>query len=748
MSELLAPAGSYEAFIAAVSNGCDAVYLALEKFGARAYANNFSIDELKKVIEYAHLRNVKIYVTMNTIVYDHELSEAYEQIDLLEELGVDGIIIQDLALLDYVNKRCKNTEAHASTQVGIDDLYAIKFFEDFKIDRCVVAREIPYEELINIKKNSKMSIEAFIHGALCVSYSGNCLMSGLIGFRSGNRGRCVGSCRKNYKLINKFDNTIISNNYILSMKDLCSVDNIEKMKIVDSLKIEGRMKEPSFVANTVKSYRDLLDNNTTSSIVKNNIIKTFNRTFTKGYTFKEDKKDIVNVTRPNHSGYLIGTVIKKVKNGYMIKLDSTLNQNDQIRIDNKEEVNLKVVKLFDKSLNLINSASDYCIIEIKEKVELGDKVYKTKDIELEKSLEKTYPKEFKRFPIDVYLNGEINQYLSMTVRYEDIYVTSTSDYIIEKSNNILNKENLLNQISRLNDTPYIISDLILNVDDYSFIPNKVINTLRRDVINLLNEERLKVNSELFNYSIKPISFQRPTTKQLTVFCNTQEQYKAAVDLDVDIIYYKDNVFRRNDTKFKECNNSNILIGGYNGINYFKPNNNLVTDFSFNVVNNRHVNILHNLGIKRVTLSHEINKTEINELVENYVKENNGYPSLELIVYGRQDLMHTNYCPLKTNNLCGLCRKSNFAIKDDFEEFPIMNHMDCSTTVLNSKTLNLLDDLNEIDCIDYYRLQFTIEDYEETKSIIELAINKIYNNSNTKSFNDKLHTRAHFNKKIL
>ena len=348
MTELLAPAGSFEAMVAAISNGADAIYLGMNKFGARAYASNFDFEELERAIKYAHLRNVKIYVTMNTIVYENELAEAYKQIDTLYLLGVDGIIIQDLSIFSYVVENYPKMEAHCSTQMGIDDLEGTLLFKELGAKRVVLSREVPINKIKEIKTKTKIPLEIFVHGALCVSYSGNCLMSGLIGYRSGNRGRCVGSCRKPYELINTTTNETLSNSYILSMKDLKTIENINELKVADSLKIEGRMKEPVYVANVIKQYRDALDNKANKNTYIN-LNKTFNRTYTKGYIFGEDKKNIVNVNKPNNFGYKIGTITKILKNAYEITLIDELNQMDIIRIDhNNEDINLSISKLYDK----------------------------------------------------------------------------------------------------------------------------------------------------------------------------------------------------------------------------------------------------------------------------------------------------------------------------------------------------------------------------------------------------------------
>ena len=379
MTELLAPAGNMEALKAAISNGCDAIYLGMQKFGARAYSSNFDYETLKEAVVYAHLRNVKIYVTMNTIVFESEISEMKEQMNLLNEIGVDGIIVQDLAALDYIVNNFVDLEAHCSTQMGIDDLEGTLLFKELGAKRVVLSREVEIEKVKEIKKNAKIPLEIFVHGALCVSYSGNCLMSGLIGYRSGNRGRCVGSCRKEYELIDQTTDTIIGKNYILSTKDLNTIEHIEDLKEIDSLKIEGRMKEPAYVANVVSKYRKALDGEITTTDIAD-LSKTFNRTYTKGYLFHEDKKDITNITRPNNVGFEIGWISKIIKDTYEITLTKPLNQNDIIRIShNNEDVVLTVVKLYDKEGNLINKAEKVCYIKIKEKLYKGELVYITKN---------------------------------------------------------------------------------------------------------------------------------------------------------------------------------------------------------------------------------------------------------------------------------------------------------------------------------------------------------------------------------
>ncbi|MDE7106240.1 MAG: DUF3656 domain-containing protein, partial [Anaeroplasmataceae bacterium] len=680
MKELLAPAGNFEALVAAVSNGADAIYLGMNQFGARAYSENFDEENLKEAIAYAHLRNVKIYVTMNTIVFEDELPAVYKMIDFLNEARVDGIIIQDLAVFDYVVQKYPNIEAHCSTQMGIDDLEGTLLLKRLGAKRVVLSREVEIEKIKQIKKIAKLPIEIFIHGALCVSYSGNCLMSGLIGYRSGNRGRCVGSCRKPYNLIDETTKEVYPSSYLLSMKDLNTLPYLDQLNDIDSLKIEGRMKEPAYVANVVSTYRRALDG-IHKSEDSQNLSKTFHRTFTKGYIFHEDKKNITNITRPNNYGIPIGKIAGKSYQGYQIELSSPLNQNDIIRIDHKnEDVNLTVVKMYDEHKNYISSATKNCYIQIKEELSAQDIVYKTKDYQFYQQLSKTYPKEYKRFPIQFIVSAFAETPLTIHATCENVQVSFESSTLLEKAKTLpTTKEAVIEQLNRLNDSVYTLDSMEYYADSV-YIPAKLLNEARRFLVKELNEKRIqreyKINPIVPH---KPISFpfQAPV---LAVYVTTQEQYEAAVEAGISTIYHNGNTIRRNEVTYPSIKGS-VLVGGYGGIESYLKTNEVITDFSLNVVNSKAVHLLHSLGVKRVTLSYEINKNQIETLVKEYQKENQGLPNLEMIVYGHTHLLFTKYCPLKKMNLCGICKKHIFSLKDEYGSFPILSHFDCTTTLL-------------------------------------------------------------------
>lgn len=746
MRELLAPAGNMEALKAAISNGCDAIYLGMQKFGARAYSSNFDEESLKEAIQYAHIRNVKIYVTMNTIVYEDEMEDMKKQLHLLNELGVDGVIVVDMAVFDYIVNTFEDMEAHCSTQMGIDDLEGTLLWKELGAKRVVLSREVPIEKVKEIKKKAQIPLEIFVHGALCVSYSGNCLMSGLTGYNSGNRGRCVGSCRKLYELLDTTTNTSLGKSYLLSTKDLNTIDHIHEFKGIDSLKIEGRMKESAYVANVISRYRKALDNNITKKD-KEGLKKTFNRTFTKGYLFHEDPKDITNIQKPNNFGYEIGKITKYVKGMYEITLHKPLMQNDIIRIDHEnEDINLSVAKLYDKNGNLINKADHIVYIKVKERCNIGDIVYKTKDLSYYKELEGMLVKEFKRFPLDIKVYAYPESNLIIDAQGLGVsYMYQSEEILSEALNNPTNKEQIIKQFNRLNDTVFTLNEV--EFDEYNaFIPVKLLNNARREIIQGLYEAKVNAKSrKLKENKIKKEKISFPsTTPYLSAYVTTQEQYDACKECGIKEIYF-DNVVRRNQNQYEDKEGT-LLLGGYGGIYHYRNKNEFITDYSLNVVNAKSVYKLHELGAKRVTLSYELNKKSIQDLLDTYYEENDGYPSLEMIVYGHAPLLFTKYCPLKKMNQCGMCKTKQYELREEHGTFPILSHSDCTTTILNGRKINLLDEIPTLEHIETFRLNFTIESAEEVKTIIKIAQSKLEGITSS-CFNPETDTRGYFNKEI-
>ncbi len=753
MTELLAPAGNMEALKAAVANGCDAVYLGMQKFGARAYSCNFDETTLAEAVRYAHLREVKVYVTMNTIVFEEELADMRAQLTFLNEIGVDGVIVQDMAVFEEIIRRFPDMEAHCSTQMGIDDLEGTLLWKELGAKRVVLAREVPIEKAKEIRRIARIPLEIFVHGALCVSYSGNCLMSGLIGYRSGNRGRCVGSCRKPYELIDKTNGRSLGTSYLLSTKDLNTIDDIEDLKALDSLKIEGRMKEPAYVANVTARYRAALDGHATKED-RDDLKKTFNRTFTKGYLFHEDPKDLTNIQKPNNFGYEIGSVAGAYKGMYEIRLHDTLKQNDIIRIDhNGEDVNLSVVKLYDRDGNLIHQAERSCFIRIKEKLSKGDPVYKTKDYQFYKELEKSMEQEFRRFPLRLWVYAYPGAALIVEAEGLGVRCGYTSEEILEAAENRpTTAEQVKKQLAKLNDTVFTLQELVFE-ECGAFIPVKMLNQARRAIVEQLYEEKLNskprrvlADAELSEQAKTETMPMPDCAPYLTASVVTKEQYDACRNAGISQIYFE-NIVRRNQVSYEE-RDGELLLGGYGGLYYYKDRNPFVTDYSFNVVNSVTCRRLLELGAKRVTLSYELNRRQIAALIEAYRRAYGAGPALEMIVYGRAPLLFTKYCPLKKMEQCGLCKTKVYELKDEYGTFPILSHPDCTTTILNGKILNLLDEMPSVPGVEAFRLNFTTESAEEVTRVVRAAQRKLSGREPKSLFRKESDTRGHFNKEII
>lgn len=681
--ELLSPAGNMECLKAAILAGCDAIYLGGYKFGARVFAGNFTNEEMIEAINYAHLYGVKIYVTVNTIIYENEVQEFMEYVDFLYRSNVDALIIQDIGMLDLIRKTYPNFELHASTQMHIHNLEGVKLVDTLGVKRCVIARETDFNTIKNIKENINMELEVFVHGALCISYSGQCLMSSLIGGRSGNRGSCAGSCRLKYDFVNN-NKKLNKDDYILSTKDLNSLDNIGTLIDigVDSFKLEGRMKSPAYVYTVTKLYRMAIDSYLETGKVKidenelNNLKKIFNRKFTKGFLFNEDNNNFINPYRPNHLGVEIGKVIDIKGNNAIVKLNDTLSINDGIRFVGKKDTGLILTSMFKNGKKIdVAYKNDIVSIKIKEEVKKGSTVLKTTDYNLNKEIENKLKKETRKISI----NGEINLYINKSselILSDGINGVKVVGNIVEKSINApISKEKIKEQLNKLGSTIYEFKNLKINMDENVFISIKELNELRRQAIELLNEKRIIKR----NYIKEEYSTEVPKFEKENKYCiqiNNLKQYELIKDKNYDVIYI-DNLetFQNIEDSRKVLKlervindyqnyNYSLLVGELGSINYYKD---VVTDFSLNVVNSYSVALLHSLGVKRVTLSYEMNDNQIGELINAYYKRYKKYPNLELIVYAHEEVMISKFNLNKYFNV-----ESNSFLKDRFNNlYPIV-----------------------------------------------------------------------------
>lgn len=668
--ELLAPAGDFSCLKAAIEAGCDAVYIGGKLFGARAFSSNFTDDEIIKAINYAHLFGVKVYVTTNTLIYDKEVERFLEYISFLHKNNVDAVIIQDLGMLDLVRQTFPNLEVHASTQMHIHNLDGASFMEKLGVKRVVLARETSISKIKEIKEKTNIDIEIFIHGALCVSYSGQCLMSSLIGNRSGNRGTCAGSCRQSYSIVDENNNIILNNKYPLSMKDLCSLENLKTLLDigVTSLKIEGRMKSSSYVYTVVKLYRLAID-----SYYKNNNIyidekelynlkKIFNREFTKGFLFDEENNKVINMKRPNHQGVEIGKVINYKNNVATIKLNDEININDGLRIVGKKDIGVNVNNFYINS-KLVKTAKkgDIITIKVNDKVEKDDKVLLTLDSKLNEEINNIISSNQRKVLVKAkFIAKEDKQITFELTDFINKVVVISENKVTKALNKPITKEEIKEKLNKIKDTVYKYESLDIEIDDNIFIPLNIINDLKRKAFEELNNKRLyKIPYKRCEYKRNVKSY--PKEKLLNILILKDENIDS-LKKKYDYIYSSNNIdntillLPRVIDKYKENYNKDVLVGD---IGYFNKHKVCITDTSFNVVNSYTVAFLHSLGAKRVTLSYELTKKQIEILINAYEERYKAHPNLELVVEGYEEVMISKFSLNKYFNNDKLYLKDRF-----------------------------------------------------------------------------------------
>ena len=681
---------------AAVMAGCDAVYLGGVLFGARAFAGNFTNEEIVYAINYAHLYGVKVYVTINTIIYDSEVERFLDYVRFLHKNNVDAVIIQDIGMFDLLRKKFPNLELHASTQMNIHNYDGALLAKKLGFKRVVMARETPIDVIKKIKEEIDIEIEVFIHGALCVSYSGECLLSALVGKRSGNRGTCAQICRKKYDFYDDDKNKLNTNNYLLSTKDLCTLKYIDKLiEIgVDSLKIEGRMKRSPYVYLVTKTYRKVIDNYYNTGKLKideNDIIelkKMFNRNFTKGFMLNEDNNNFTYDKRPNNIGIEVGQVISKVKNDLKIKLTYDVSVHDGLRIlDDKEDKGLVINKMFINNKSVLEAKKGNVItLKYDKYVEKNSKVLLTSSKKQLDSISEAIKNQERFIYIDLNFTAKENENLKLTITDGLNTVTEVLDKTPMRA---INKETsfdvIKKQLSKLGNTVYKARSITLNLDDNLFINIKDINEIRRRAISKLNEKRLyKIDFVEKDYTIGVPDF--PSIKQTAVLVNKENE---SLKDKYDLIYTEDEKTKDEDSiivlpriinEHPFVKNA-VMIGDFGGLLKY---DNFQTNFSFNVVNSYSVAFLHSLGAKLVTLSYELSLSQIKNMIEIYKKRYNKNPNTSLIINSYPESFVSKFNLNKKYNV-----KSGY-LKDSYGNFLKVKTKGDIMVVYHFKKVNLYD----------------------------------------------------------
>lgn len=761
--ELLAPVGSFEALKAAVQNGANAVYLGGKDFGARASANNFDRDELKDAVKYAHIRGVQVFVTTNTLRKENEIEDFLEYVKFLYDIDVDAIILQDIGMARLIKRELPDFELHASTQMVAHSLEDVKYLEGVGFDRVVLAREVTVEEIKYICDNCKADIEVFVHGALCVCYSGQCLMSSMIGNRSGNRGRCAQPCRQRYELVDVYTGEVVNSNgdYLLSPKDLSTIEEIDKIidAGVHSLKIEGRMKRPEYVATVIDGYRKTIDEYLATNKLNvsdetiNDLYTIFNRKFTKGLLLGDVGKDMMNSQLPNNQGLYVGTVVdynKKAKR-LKIKLANTLKKGDGINLGGGTIG--RIIK--NGNIETIGYKGETIELDFVGEARKGQIVFKTSDSELMDRVQATFTqdKELVKNIIDAKITIKLGQKPILTLKdRHGNEATIECDKIVEEAMKVaLSKEKVEAQLRKLGNTPYELDLLEIELDDNVSLPVSLLNQMRRDCIELLDKERISIKNRKYKDKVvkyKPVQYNRNKKQEISVKVKNLEQLESALECNIDRIYYEDTnsidkamslamkynkkviysaprIIRNKEyNHLAKANNAgvaSIQVGNYGSIDYFKGKE-LNIDYYLNAFNSETINYYKEIGADTLCISQELNINEIKETIK-YTDIN-----IESVVYGYTPLMITEYCPMgvivrdcKKDKRVAKCKESIYALRNSKgDEFRVSQDIFCRSTIYNSNVTCMLDNLYELHeiGINVLRLDFTLEDKETVKEVIE------------------------------
>ena len=715
MIELLSPVGNFDCLKAAVQSGADSVYFGGNMFNARTYAQNFDYDYLKKAIRYAKLRNVKVNFTLNTLIKDDEFSKAFELASYVYSLGVDSIIVQDLGLASALLKHFPSLPIHASTQMTTHNLDGVLELQKLGFKRVVLSRELSLREIEYICNNSKIEIETFIHGALCISYSGQCLLSSSIGARSGNRGKCAQPCRLPYKLIEKNKPKkirIIDNGYILSPRDLCGLKYIpELIKAgVKCFKIEGRMKSPLYVSTVTRIYRKYIDLAYTNSpyIIDENdireLMQVFNRGgFSSGNFNSDPNTDYVYKDKPNNIGLYIGNISNfNPKKGLItFKTSQKLNIGDKISTEH-EEHSYTISELMIKKQNIseANPGDIITVGRVKGNVNLGNKVYKISSILQNKYISDFIDKEHIKIPLVANVTVkkgkpiilEVTSYDKEDGNYFSMSAKSKSEIIPTDSiNKPISVRRIKEQISKTQNTPFEFKYINVNIDKNVYIPKiSALNQLRRDCLESLTyqaikrfENKVDSHKHLSN-SQKANNHNINNQPKISLLLNTLESnddYSKLSNVDYVYIpfkYFLDENFKKSIKQISKIsklyilmpviikdNFRNLIVNNFdNTLKEFDITGIVLSSISsiqclksrlkkLEVIANFNFNIFNKYTIDELKKLGVTRVTLSPELDKKSLLElsTNSALPTEILVYGKLPLMNTGYCLLGSSNKC-------------------------------------------------------------------------------------------------
>lgn len=701
--ELLAPAGNWECAQAAIENGADAIYFGLQVgFNARARAANFPIEDLPSLMQMLHRRSVRGYVTLNTLVFTDELPLLEANIRLLADAGVDAVLVQDLGAVRLIRQICPSLAIHASTQMTMVSAETIHAIESLGIERVVLARELSIKEMSQIAAATTMPLECFVHGALCVAYSGQCLTSESLGGRSANRGQCAQACRLNYTLYSDDKHVELGDNqYLLSPQDLSGYDQVPALieAGICSLKIEGRLKTPEYVANTVSQYRQAIDTavaGTHSPITAENrrrLEMSFSRGLSPGWLEGCEHKRLVPGLSSSKRGVRVGTVVGLRGEKLSVDLIHPIARGDGVVLEGNrikgEEVGGRIYEVLHDGKSVehaVQGRVDWLFqhgLLRNAQVYAGQNIWQTDDPQLSRQLRATFTKKHPNYqrPIDIEVKAAVGHPLEMTVHFESqSFVLRSADNLCEAQKHAIDESKLTEQFSRLGGSAYFLRSLKAEIDGRPMVPFSILGQLRREMLDALTT----LHSKPPSHECSPINatqqmlravYEQANESGLTqtepvlhVLCRTLGQLEIVLAQDVRNVYVDFQDIRQYSEAVKKAHSvaASILLatlriqkpgemGLFRALAKHPANGWLVRnlaalrfavehqipvvgDFSLNVTNPLTAQWLMEHGVTRCTASYDLNRDQLVELVD-------AVPAswLEVVIHQHIPMFHMEHC---------------------------------------------------------------------------------------------------------
>ncbi len=738
--ELLAPAGCYESFLGAIHAGADAVYLAGNQFGARAYADNFTKEEVCNAIRYAHVFQRKVYLTVNILLKDEEINVLYEYLKPFYDCGLDGVIIQDLGAFQMIKEKFPGLELHVSTQMTISGVYGARLLKELGACRIVPARELSINEIKKIKRTVDIEIETFVHGAMCYCYSGACLFSSMLGGRSGNRGRCAQPCRLPYEVLEPDKRLTKEEQYVLSLKDMCTIQMIPELieSGIDSFKIEGRMKRPEYAAGVTALYRKYIDlyvTNPENFAIMKEDIESIKKLYIRselqnGYYLKHNGKEMVTLLKPSYSG-LDDQVLNEIREKYII-------HKKQL------EVEVKLILSVGKPMicTVFHKDSDTTITVAGQMVELAAKRPVDKE-SIRKQMAKTGTSNFYFSAIKIEMDTEIFIPLKAINELRRNALAQLESKLIDDASRILRQASISHKIDEKVNTVDIVKNVFINKRTNGLYA--VVSTeeqfyalLEHDVI-----KRIYLSSDcLFGRSgtVKELmlEFSRQSTKHSISFYLAmpymirERSYKYLEELEK--IIHVDNI-------------SGVLIRNIETLGWLRKigyEGKVVADAQLYCFNRKSKAVISHMT-DTMTVPYELNEKEIYRL---------GLTDMEIPVYGRIPMMITANCIQRTAIQCQKnlnCNGTLLELRDRYKKkFPVvMNCNHCFNIIYNSQPTSLHGYLSSLlrHGVEGIRLDFTIENKEEVNKITRF-FESMYHNPELKiELPFKEYTKGHLGRGV-